>query len=304
MGAAEMTLPHHAGRWQSGSAPVAVIMITLNESHQMVHVLENLQGWAREVFIVDSFSRDYTVDIALQFGATVVQREFKGFGDQWNFALRSLPISSPWTMKMDPDERLTIELKEQLSYGMNSCIANGFSFDRRLWFMGAPLPVRQRVVRLWQTGKCHFTDVAVNEHPIVDGMVCHLSGEMEHHDSPDLEHWIEKQNRYTTAEALIAHDRSALADVPRLFGSSFQRRMWMKRYFNRVPFRFALLFLYHWLIEGSWRAGWPGYAWARLRAEVMRLIYYKQREMALTGRLKSIRSYGRGFPDGRVAQYE
>ena len=35
-----------------GSAPVAVIMITLNESHNMTDVLDNLSGWAQEVFLV------------------------------------------------------------------------------------------------------------------------------------------------------------------------------------------------------------------------------------------------------------
>jgi len=96
-------------------APVAVVMITLNESHNMEAVLKNLEGWAQEIFVVDSFSRDDTVDIALRHGAHVVQRRFQGFGDQWNFALENMPISAPWTMKLDPDERLTNELKLQLA---------------------------------------------------------------------------------------------------------------------------------------------------------------------------------------------
>ena len=50
------------------------------------------------------------MDIALRHGVYVVQRKFDGFGDQWNFALQ-LPIAAPWTMKLDPDERLTDELK-------------------------------------------------------------------------------------------------------------------------------------------------------------------------------------------------
>jgi Glycosyl transferase family 2 len=47
-------------------------------------------AWERcKVFLVDSYSQDDTVDIALRHGVHVVQRRFKGFGDQWNFALRS-----------------------------------------------------------------------------------------------------------------------------------------------------------------------------------------------------------------------
>lgn len=270
----------------------------------MEAVLENLKGWAQQVFLVDSCSQDDTVDIALRHGVHVVQRRFRGFGDQWNFALQQLPITAPWTMKLDPDERLDDALKVNLAAAMQACVGEGLSLVRRLWFMSRPLPVRQTLTRVWRTGKARFTDVTVNEHPIVAGRVVHVEGELAHHDSPDLDHWLEKQNRYTTAEALIAHEQSALADTPRLLGSALQRRMWLKKNFHRVPCRFFLFFLYSWIMQGAWRAGWVGYAWSRLRADVMRLIAFKRREMEITGRLPAKRTYGTGVSDSRVRQYE
>ncbi len=291
------------GRWQPGVAPVAVVLIALNEAHALEGALRNLLGWAQEVFLVDSLSRDSTVDIALRFGVHVVQRPFIGFGDQWNFAISELPISAPWTMKLDPDERITDQLKRDLLRVTMDRDFEGVSVVRRLWFMERPLPVRQRIVRAWRTGSCRFTDVTVNEHPIVVGAVRHLRSELEHHDSPDLEHWLEKQNRYTTEEAIVSYRQSRLAEEPKLLGTPFQRRMWLKRNFNRIPFRYALLFVHHWLLLGAWRAGWVGWAWAKLRCDVMRFIEYKHREILLTGRLPRRRVYGSGSPDPRVRQY-
>lgn len=293
-----------AVQWKAGAAPVAVVMISLNEGHNMEAVLQNLAGWAQEVFLVDSYSQDDTVDIALRHGVHVAQRGFKGFGDQWNFALRQLPITAPWTMKLDPDERLSDELKTALKAAMQAGHCDGMSLMRRLWFMGRPLPVLQPLVRVWRTGQCRFTDVSVNEHPIVGGRIEHVVGDLVHHDSPDLDHWLEKQNRYTTAEAVIAFSRSALAETPRLLGTALQRRMWLKKHFYHVPGRYLALFLYHWLAQGAWRAGWVGFYWSRLRVMVMRLIEYKRREMELTGRPPVKRHYGPGKPDGRVAQFE
>lgn len=291
-------------RWQSGSAPVAVVMISLNEAHNMESVLQNLKGWAQEVFLVDSYSQDDTVDIALRHGVHVVQRRFRGFGDQWNFALRELPITASWTMKLDPDEQLTDELKANLLAAMQANKADGFSLTRRLCFMGRPLPVRQTLVRMWRTGNCRFTDIDVNEHPLVTGRIAPVQSEMDHHDSPDLEHWLEKQNRYTTTEALIAYHQLPFAGMPRLLGTAFQRRMWLKKHFHLLPGRYSLLFLYCWLWLGAWRAGWVGYAWAWLRADVMRLRDYKRREMEITGRLPVKRYYGPGQPDVRVRQFD
>lgn len=288
----------------SGLAPVAVVMISLNEGHNMEAVLQNLKGWAQEIFLVDSYSQDDTVDIALRHGVHVVQRRFRDFGDQWNFALRELPVTASWTMKLDPDERLSDQLKTSLFEAMQHSAADGLILNRRLWFMGQPLPVLQPLLRVWRTGKCQFTEVAVNEHPVIDGQLCNVAGELEHHDSPSLDHWLEKQNRYTTAEALIAFKNSPLADSPQLFGTSFQRRMWLKKNFYRLPLRYFLLFLYLWLWHGAWRAGWVGYAWARLRADVMRMIEYKRREMEITGHLPAKWLYGPGQPDRRVGQFD
>ena len=98
--------------WKAGNAPIAVVLITLNEEHNLEGALDNLKGWAQEVFIVDSFSQDKTVDIALDHGVHIIQRKFRGFGDQWNYALNELPITAKWTMKLDPDERLSNEIKK------------------------------------------------------------------------------------------------------------------------------------------------------------------------------------------------
>jgi glycosyltransferase involved in cell wall biosynthesis len=265
--------------WKKGNAPVAVIMISLNEEHNMESVCKNLSGWAQEVFLVDSYSSDATVDIAISYGVHVVQSPFKGFGGQWNFALDTLPITAPWTMKLDPDERLTDKLKDNLKKSMQKDTSDGFSIDRRLWFMGRPLPIRQRLNRVWRSGNCYFTNVMVNEHPIIKGEIEHIAGDLEHYDSPNLEHWVSKQNNYTTAEAIIAYKKQPLSDTPRLLGNKLQRRMWLKRYFYKLPFRYSILFLYHYLVQGAFLSGRTGFIWAKLRSDVMRLVEYKKIEM-------------------------
>ena len=72
----------------------------------------------------------------LEFGVHVVQRHFKGFGNQWNFALNQLPITAPWTMKLDPDERLTNELKDSIEQIINQNRADGIVLDQSLWVPG------------------------------------------------------------------------------------------------------------------------------------------------------------------------
>jgi glycosyltransferase involved in cell wall biosynthesis len=291
-------------KWDSGPVPVSVILISLNEAHNMEEVLQNLSGWASEVFLVDSCSSDATVDIALKYGVHVVQRYFDGFGSQWNFALDSLPISNPWVMKLDPDERISSELKSSLEVIIKKNICTGVNIERRLWFMGSILPVTQIILRLWKRGSCRFTDVKVNEHPIVEGGLELASGYLEHHDSPNLDHWIAKQNNYTTTEAINQYTNGALAAIPKLLGSSLERRVWLKKYFWKFPGKYSALFVYHYLILGSWKCGRIGWMWSHLRVEVYRYWGYKKIEMDITGQKIVKIPLQVGTPDKRVKFYK
>ena len=282
--------------------PISVIMISLNEAHHLPAVLQNLDGFAEQVFLVDSYSADDTVDIALAHGVHVVQRAFRDFGDQWNYAIKELPITTPWVMKLDPDERLTEELKVEIAKAVEASDVDGFGFRRRLWLMGKPMPVHNHVVRIWRHGKCQFSDVIVNEHPLVDGPTRDLSAELEHHDSPNLHHWFDKQNQYTTAEAVAQFHAYGFADTPNLFGTPLQRQMWLKKHFWNLPGRYGLLYLYHLFWAGAWRAGKTGRIWARLRTELYRNQEFKLCEMKQNGQAYISTPTGTGPPHPKAIQ--
>lgn len=287
-------------KWSAGRAPVAVIMLSLNEAHNMEGVLANLRGWAQEVFLVDSVSSDETVDIALAHGVHVVQRRFRGFGDQWNFALQNLPITASWTLKLDPDERLSEELKQEIVDRLQIARCDGFRIPIRLYFMGRRLGHELNPTRLWRTGCARFSAVLANEYALVNGTEENMRGEIRHQDSPHLDHWISKQNRYSTAEAIIQYERLQLSALPKLCGSWLERRMWLKKNFNRIPGRYMLLFLYLLLLQGGWRAGRVGVIWARLRTEHYRVQEYKLYEMKLRGQVPKLVPTSPGSPDPRV----
>jgi glycosyltransferase involved in cell wall biosynthesis len=291
-------------QWCFGDVSVAVVMITLNEAHTIKDALLNVKGWASEVFIVDSCSTDDTVDIALSSGATVIQRNFTGFGNQWNFALENLPIKSQWVMKLDPDERISSELKNSIKMLTLEDNIFGINVKRRLWFMGEPLPINQIITRVWRKGSCRFSDVLVNEHPIVKGYICDAQGYLEHYDSPDLDHWLVKQNRYTTFEAVSQYQGINFSATPLLFGTKIERRMWIKKNFWVIPFRFQMLYFYHFIILGAWRLGKVGHIWSHLRVEVYRLWEFKFFEIKKMERLPIKIPNQPGSPDSRVMFYK
>ena len=288
--------------WESGKVPISIIMISLNEGHNLNEVLDNLEGWADEVFLLDSYSYDETIDIALNRGINVYQRRFKSFGDQWNFAVNKLPVTNNWVMKIDPDERISDELKKNIEKEIKRDDIEGINFQRRLWFMGKPLNVKQNILRIWRHGKCSFTDVLVNEHPIVEGKQTFIKGDLEHFDSPNLHHWQDKQNNYSTSESLSRFNNTELGVKPNLFGNSLEKRMWLKSIFIHIPLRHMIYFLYCYLFLGGIFSGKAGLIWSSLRVQVFKMREYKYIEMEWSNKAYDIPKKPSLYPDNRVKQ--
>ena len=111
-----------------------LIILTFNEELNLNHCLESVNGLTRNIFIVDSGSTDKTVEIARQYGALVVTHPFTNQAEQFNWALDNLPIKSEWILRLDADEYLTPELREEIRKQVLSLVfADGTEtgFERR-----------------------------------------------------------------------------------------------------------------------------------------------------------------------------
>lgn len=284
-----------------GPLPVTVIILTLNEEENLPNAIESVQSWAGRVFVVDSCSVDRTVDVALEHGVEIVQRPFTNYGDQWNWAIERLPIKTPWVLKLDADEKVSAELRDEMRRLLAGHPAeNAFIIPIRLWFMGKRMHAKIYSIRLWRKGKARFSQVLVNEHLLVTGATGHLRSSIDHMDSPNLHRWYEKQNRYSTMEAIMRVKGDPLAAKPSLFGTTLERHMFFKKIFYRIPFRYQL----KWLDEAFRRRalfdGAIGLAYIRLRIEHYRATELKVKEMRLTGKILNLPRAPTGNFDPRV----
>src|SRR5262245_40337448 len=90
---------------------LTALVPTFNEEAVIRDCLESLR-WADEVFVVDSFSQDRTVEIERQYGSRVVQHAYVNSAAQKNWAI---PQSGYlWVLLVDADERVTPELREEI----------------------------------------------------------------------------------------------------------------------------------------------------------------------------------------------
>ena len=92
---------------------ISACVISFNDEHTIAWSLESVR-WVDEIVVVDTGSTDRTLAIAEEFGARIVRTTpFAGFGTMRNAALEH--CRNDWVFSIDPDERCTAALKDELA---------------------------------------------------------------------------------------------------------------------------------------------------------------------------------------------
>ena len=100
--------------------PISVVILTFNEEIHIERCLKNITDWAGEIFIVDSYSTDKTLEIAKKYGAQICQHPFQNQAEQFNWALDNLDIKNEWVLRLDADEYLTPGLKNEVAQALTN----------------------------------------------------------------------------------------------------------------------------------------------------------------------------------------
>lgn len=188
----------------SSGCRLSVVTIALNEEHNIVECLDSVR-WADELIVVDSGSSDRTVELATQYPARVMELPWRGYGATKNDALRH--ATGDWILWLDADERVTPELAAEIRAKVNENNGSyaGYSVARRAYFLGKWIRhcgwYPSRVTRLFRRDRGKFTENKVHEMLLLDGAVNHLSHDLLHFTDPNLYHYFEKFNRYTSLAA-------------------------------------------------------------------------------------------------------
>jgi glycosyltransferase involved in cell wall biosynthesis len=181
--------------------------------------------FAAEIVVVDSGSRDDTVEIARRFRARVVEHPFAGFGAQKNFAVAA--ATHDWVLCLDADERVTPELARSIADALAAPRGVAYAVARRNRFLGRWLAHGEGYpdwnVRLFDRRRARWSEDAVHEHVVAEGPVARLAGDLLHASAESIDAYLAKQNRYTTLQAEAMHARGERASVARLVVSPLFR---------------------------------------------------------------------------------
>jgi glycosyltransferase involved in cell wall biosynthesis len=95
-------------------ANLAVLNLTFNEQKHIRRALASVQGIAKEIFVVDSFSTDQTVELAKASGAVVLPHEFANYSKKCQWALDNAPMTADWILRLDANEIIEPDLAAEI----------------------------------------------------------------------------------------------------------------------------------------------------------------------------------------------
>lgn len=255
---------------------LTALVLTYNEQENIRRNLEALV-WVPKVIIVDSFSTDKTLEIALSFrNVQIVQREFDTHANQWNAGLDR--IDTEWALTLDADYVLTAELQEEIKKLEPSSEMALYWGEFDYCIFGRPLRASiypPRVI-LFRTKRARYAGEGHTQQLRIKGKLAKFKGKVWHDDRKPLGRWFQSQDRYSEIEANYLLEQAARSREQR-GGEELSRNDRWRMKIVIVP---ILMPFYLLLVRGLIFDGWNGwyYAFQRTTAEIMlslRLLEHK-----------------------------
>jgi glycosyltransferase involved in cell wall biosynthesis len=179
--------------------------LTRDEERNLPRALTSLPR-DMNVFVLDAYSTDHTLQFARAAGAQVEQRRWTDFVDARRFAAEQ--VATPWTLMIDADEALDDVLREAIVAANDA--PDGYVVRRTTYFCGRALRQwrAEPLLRLFRTGSARLAawpattgDAPLHEAWSSDGNVAELPGTLLHYSYPDAATYRAKYDRYTSLEA-------------------------------------------------------------------------------------------------------
>jgi glycosyltransferase involved in cell wall biosynthesis len=216
---------------------LTAIIPTFNEEENIEGVLKSV-SFADEIMVVDSFSKDNTVDLAKKFAHKVIQREYINSASQKNWAIPQ--AAHEWILLVDADERVTPELQEEIQsilateeepFVAYDIYLNEHFLGQRMYYSSLQ---NNKATRFFKRDQCRYEEKHVHADIIADGAIGLLKGKFNHNTYRNFDAFVSKLNRYAWWQARDYKGRIGKITIVHILFKPFFR--FCKHYFLRLGF--------------------------------------------------------------------
>lgn len=247
---------------------ISVCITAVNEEQNIRRCLESVR-WANEIVVVDSFSKDRTVEICREYTDRVYQHEWMGYIGQKNL-IKDL-ATGPWILFVDADEEISPGLLNEIQAEFDNGTAAdyaGYEFPRLVQYLGRWIThgdwYPDVKLRLFRKDKGECGGQEPHDRTTVHGRVKRLRHPLFHYTYTDISNHLSTLNRFTSISAIGKHKQG--------------RHFWLTDLLFRPVFRFIRCYF----IKRGFLDGVPGLIVATFASFGVFVKYAKLWEVYLT----------------------
>ena len=256
---------------------LSVVILTYNEELHIKRCLDNITPIAKDIFIIDSYSNDSTIEIAQTYpNVHILQNKWENnYAKQFNWGLEHAPINTTWVLRLDADEYLLPELIIELNNKLPTLPDDvcGLVFKRRHIFLGqwmkrGTYPVKLLRIFRYRKGICEQR--LMDEHiQLLEGKSIEFDNDFCDHNLNDLSWFCHKHINYAIREAVDILDieldllGNAQYDAKKLISNQAHDKRMKKHRYAALPlfWRAFAYFCYRYLIKMAFLEGKIGFLW-------------------------------------------
>lgn len=184
------------------------IILTLDEEQHIERCIKSIRAYCTSILVIDSGSRDRTLEIARSLGAETVVHPFSTHAAQVNAAIDLLADRPGWRLRIDADEYLEAGSGERMLMAIRNAAADcaGLTVRRHICFLGRKIrwggiePNPQ--LRVWRGGLGRSEQRWMDEHIVVNGKVVATTIDVTDENLNSVTWWTAKHNGYSSREAV------------------------------------------------------------------------------------------------------
>jgi len=260
---------------------ISIIILTYNEEKHIERCVKSLQSISSNIFIVDSFSTDKTIEIAMSLGAKVLQNKWINYAKQFQWALDNCPIQTTWVMRMDADEYVLPDLAKEIQDNIDNIdeSISGLYIKRRMYFKGRWIKYGAKypewLLRIWRFKDGYIEEKWMDEHVVLTkGGTQNLKNDLVDDNLNGITWWTNKHNNYATREAIdilninFNFNKSQNEISPNLFGNQVERKKYLKNIYANLPLftRPFIYFFWRYILRFGFLDRTQGLIWHFLQA--------------------------------------
>lgn len=255
---------------------ITAIILTYNEELHIRRCLDKISPIAKEIFIIDSYSTDRTLEIAKEYeNVSILQNKWVNYATQFNWGLQNAPIKTKWVLRLDADEYLLPELVEELKKKVPLLNDNitGITLKRRHIFLGkwikrGTYPIK--LLRIFCNGKAICEERFMDEHiQLLEGISIEMDNDFVDHNLNDVSWWSQKHIGYAIREAVDLLDMeydftgAAQSDSNKIINNQAKRKRMTKHKYAKQPLflRSFAYFCFRYFFKLGFMEGKEGFLW-------------------------------------------